>query len=334
VRDMDKSSSDPSGERVRNTEPRFSIGEVAGMTHLSEATLRMWERRYHFPDVTRSTGRQRLYTQQAVIQLQWVQARLDEGMRTSQAIEALHQVPQGVAVATTLRTSYSPEGISLAPGPGSFQHLLLARLLAYDSVGATELLQSIASSSSPASMILELLRPTLAAIGEVWSRGEADVATEHFASHHLRHYLLDMIRASPPPFQVKPVVLACAPGELHEGGLLMLAALLRQLRWPVVYLGQSVPLPDLAMVVGPLEPALIVLVAMGMEPAEALVDWPAWLTRRVDEPFPLVGYGGRAFTENPALTERVPGVWLGQTLGEGCARIHRVLLDLNALGAS
>src|SRR5271165_741143 len=97
-RDMDK----PSLQHAREAGPRFSIGDVAAMTHLSEATLRVWERRYHFPEVTRSAGRQRLYTQRVVIQLQWVKLHLDEGMRPSQAILALHQVPQGVAVATTL----------------------------------------------------------------------------------------------------------------------------------------------------------------------------------------------------------------------------------------
>ena len=39
-------------------------------------------------------------------------------------------------------------------------------------------------------------------------------------------------------------VLACAPGEQHELGLLMLACLLRAGRLEIVYLGQATPVVD------------------------------------------------------------------------------------------
>ena len=51
--------------------------------------------------------------------------------------------------------------------------------------------------------------------------------------------------------------------------------------------------------------------------ARALGGWPTWLPRGTEMQVPLVGYGGRAFTEDPALAERVPGRLLGATLDEG-----------------
>ena len=41
-------------------------------------------------------------------------------------------------------------------------------------------------------------------------------------------------------------VLACAPGEHHEIGLLMLAILLRADGWQVAYLGADTPMADAA----------------------------------------------------------------------------------------
>jgi hypothetical protein len=84
-----------------------------------------------------------------------------------------------------------------------------------------------------------VIGPTFHDIGEAWSAGQIDVATEHFATNHLRHHLLLWMRMGPPAYHVNPVVLACAPGELHEGSLLMLAVLLQRLRWPVIYLARD-----------------------------------------------------------------------------------------------
>ncbi|HEX8727001.1 MAG TPA: hypothetical protein VF739_00170, partial [Ktedonobacterales bacterium] len=133
------------------------------------------------------------------------------------------------------------------------------------------------------------------------------------------------------PHPVGPVALACAPEELHEGSLLMLAVLLRQLRWPVLYLGQSLPLADLDALVQRAQPALIVFVAMSEPAARALADWPRWLRKDSELQEPLIGYGGRAFTEHPALAASVPGALLGATLYEGCQRINRVMLHLAVL---
>ncbi len=334
---------------LQETDLLFPIGSVAEITHVSEATLRAWERRYSFPQAVRSAGRHRLYSQQMVIQLQWVKLRLEEGMRASQAIAALHQVPRAAAVATTFQMAL-PLSSSLrvdssqAAELASEQRRLYELLLAYDSTGATTLLEEAPRRYPKETVILEMIRPTLSAIGDAWRAGDVDITTEHFATNFLRHHLLSMMRASPPAYRVSPVVLGCAPGELHEGSLLILGAVLRQRRWPVVYLGQLLPLSDLATVARTVEPALIVFVAMSEETALALMGWPHWLPQEPENAnhrkpgqsapqLPLVGYGGRAFTENPLLAEQIPGILLGQTLDEGYARIHRLLLDLNALNA-
>src|SRR5512139_711308 len=82
--------------KVGNNEPLYNIGVVARMTGVSMATLRAWERRYEFPDSERTAGGHRLYSEFDVMRLRWVKERIDDGMQTAQAINALrHQEQTG-----------------------------------------------------------------------------------------------------------------------------------------------------------------------------------------------------------------------------------------------
>jgi hypothetical protein len=157
------------------------------------------------------------------------------------------------------------------------------------------------------------------------------VATEHFATNFLRLFLLMWLRIGPPSFDINPVVLACAPGELHEGSLLMLGVLLRRLRWPVLYLGQSMPLSDLPMFVEDLAPPILVFVAMTEETALNLTEWPQWLPKVAESNHPFVCFGGRAFIKHPELIEQVAGSYLGDTLQEGVQTLNANLHRLNPL---
>ena len=142
--------------------------------------------------------------------------------------------------------------------------------------------------------------------------------------------MLLWLRTAPPAYPVRPVILACAPDELHEGGLLMSGVMLRRLRWPVLYLGQSTTLPDLAAFVQELKPSIVVFAAMMEQTAQALTEWPRWLPD-ADHGGPLVAYGGYVFVQTPAWTASVPGLYLGDTLAGGLEKLDSLLHDLNPL---
>jgi DNA-binding transcriptional MerR regulator len=313
-------------------EPIFNIGAVARMTAIPEATLRVWERRYHFPQSARTSGGHRLYSQQDVFRLQWVKARIDEGMQVSQAVRALQRAEQGGGIAsapsaTPARSHQVQAGASLS----AFHQRLLAALLSHNIEAANLVLGEALVLYPMEQIILDVIGPTLREIGESWAAERTTVATEHLATNYLRHHLLLWMRIGPPTYAVAPVVLACAPGELHEGSLLMLGVLLSRLRWPVLYLGQTMPLADLPSFIVDVEPAIVVFVAMSEEAALALADWPRWLPEVAEKQRPMIGFGGRAFVEHPELTQQVPGVFLGQTLQEGVEILNRMLHELNPL---
>jgi DNA-binding transcriptional MerR regulator len=311
----------------RSDEPIYNIGAVVRMVGIPEATLRAWERRYGFPMPARTGGSHRLYSEGQVRQLQWIRSQIDSGMQVRQAVQALHRLDDRLpelSLAGHRREQAEP---SLA----ALRAQLMAALLARDVEQADQVLGDGLALHPLEELILAVIRPVLAEIGDAWSNGQASVATEHFTTHYLRHRLLMWMLSGPIPHSTRPIVLACAPGEWHEGSLLILGTLLRRRRWPVAYLGQSVPLPDLVSFVEEMRPPAVVLVAMTEEPALALADWPRWFPEATHSGRPLIGYGGRIFVEQPQWRDRVPGRYLGDTLEEGVEALDRWMRD-TALG--
>jgi DNA-binding transcriptional MerR regulator len=320
-------------------EPLYNIGVVARMTGISMATLRAWERRYDFPVSKRTLGGHRLYSEKDVLRLRWVKSRISEGMQTAQAINALkHQEQTGHFILTEHDLAEEPapngtalrfQGREISSGDKLhlpvFQERLAGALQERDIPLADEVMAEALAFSTPEDLILSVIAPTLNQMGLLWEKGSIGVDTEHLGTNYLRHRLLMWMLSGPPPQTNQPIVLACAPAEWHEGSLLILGALLRRRRWLVSYLGQSVPLPDLANFVRELKPSILVTVAMTENSATELVDWPHFMPEIVQDNYPIFGYGGRVFVENPEWRMKMRGMYLGNTFEEGVATIERLL---------
>lgn len=300
--------------------PLFSVGVVARMTEISVATLRAWERRYGFPVPARTPGGHRLFTENDVVLLRWIKEQIEAGVGTSAAILAARQ----------LRLTESEQLPAPATSPGSeffpklrerFQEITQG----HQAEQADVLLGEAMAAARPEEIILHLIGPTLAALGEAWLEGRISVATEHFWSHYLRQRLLLWMLSGPPAHDMQPLVLACAPGDLHEGGLLMLGALLRRRRWPIAYLGQDLPLSDLASFIRSVRPPAVVLAAIMESSGRTLTAWPEALPGAALSGRPIVAFGGRAFIMHPKLRDEVAGLYLGDTLEEAIGRLESAL---------
>jgi len=317
---------------IGSTEPLYNIGVVARMTGVSMPTLRAWERRYRFPESKRTAGGHRLYSEKDVMRLKWVKERIDEGMQTAQAINALrHQELTGkLTLVENLPSAIPADKIEKTGAHLIFyQNQLLDCLLGRDLAKADNALGEALAISSPEDLILEVIGPVLAGVGDAWEEGKISVATEHLATNYLRQRLLMWMVSGPPPKAINPIVLACAPNEWHEGSLLIMGALLRRRRWPVAYLGQAVPLADLASFVHDLHPSMILLIAMMENSAAQLVEWPQWLPETVQIGRPMVTYGGRIFKHQPEWQLRMAGTYLGDNFRVGLNNLERMLVEAN-----
>ncbi len=314
--------------KVGNHEPLYNIGVVARMTGVSMATLRAWERRYDFPESERTAGGHRLYSERDVMRLHWVKDRIGEGMQTAQAINALrHQETTGHLL--QVATDYQVEETTYQSQPADhlqmYQQNLVDVLMRRDLMGADMVLGDALASSTPEKLILDVIGPSIAHFGDAWISGQASVATEHMATNYLRQRLLMWMMSGPPPRAKSPIVMACGPNEWHEGSLLILGALLRRRGWPIAYLGQAVPMQELANFVRDLNPPMVILVAMLENVAAELLNWPQYLPEAAQSGRPVVGYGGRIYALQPEWRLRMPGFYLGNDFREGLATIERLL---------
>jgi MerR family transcriptional regulator, light-induced transcriptional regulator len=204
----------------------LNIAAVARRTGVGEHTLRKWEQRYGVLRPTRTQGGQRRYSDADVGRVQWLAARLAEGYRIGEAAAML--------------TASGGE----APGtPEELTEALLAAAARGGSGGIAPLLDHALALYPLEEALRKVICPCLVSLGEAWAKGELTVGHEHLASAAIRARL-ERTLAEPRGAVRGVAVLACAPDEQHELGLLMLACLLRADGWEVAYLGQATPVAD------------------------------------------------------------------------------------------
>jgi DNA-binding transcriptional MerR regulator len=305
----------------------YNIGIVTRMTGVPENTLRIWERRYQFPSSERTEGGHRLYSAREVARIQWVKLRIDEGMQTRNAIQALEQMEKnGRFPESPIPSHMMYPPVTADATTDTIRQRLYEALVSHKEEQANQILGEALGLHSLERIVLAVVAPLMTEIGDAWENGHIDIMTEHFATHFLRYHLILWMQSALPAYNVRPVIMACAPHELHEGGLLILSLLLRRLRWPVVYLGQLTVLEEMAAFIEDMNPSLVVFVAMTEESAEALSLWKQWLPEDL-----MVAYGGYVFVHHPKWIGRVPGIYLGKSLADGLETLDSLLREVNPL---
>ena len=204
----------------------LNIAALAQRTGVAPDTLRKWEQRYSILQPTRTAGGQRRYSERDVARVEWLRARLDEGYRIGEAASLLGTV--GVEPARSPRDHL--KGILRALDDADPAEIGIRLDQAFALLGVDDTLSSV-------------LQPLLEEVGNRWVRGELTVAEEHLVSEAVRSRLGHLLADSGGGVR-GIVILACAPGEHHELGLMMAALALRRDGWKIVYLGADTPVRD------------------------------------------------------------------------------------------
>jgi DNA-binding transcriptional MerR regulator len=204
----------------------LNIAALAKRTGIPPDTLRKWEQRYQILQPDRTAGGQRRYSERDVVRVQWLRDRLAQGYRIGEAARLLGTV--GVEPA---RSAADHLGGILEAVEGDDPAEIGIRL--DQAFALLELDDTLAS----------VLAPLLQTIGDRWADGSLSVASEHLVSEAIRSRLGHLLSDAGGGVH-GTAVLACAPGERHELGLMMTAIALRRDGWKVVYLGPDTPLAD------------------------------------------------------------------------------------------
>ena len=205
--------------------PSLNIAALTRRTGVPADTIRKWEQRYGVLRPERTSGGQRRYSEIDVARVHWLKARLSEGYRIGEAAALLGESD---TVATT------PHELRAAFGAAAEASDVQALARVVDQSLALGTLEDAFGN---------VLAPALVDVGARWARGELTVAQEHLASGAVRTALQRLLADARATVRGL-AVLACAPGERHEIGLLMLAVLLRADGWQVAYLGADTPFAD------------------------------------------------------------------------------------------
>ena len=309
------------------SEPLFNIGLVSRLTGILPPTLRAWERRYGFPESVRTRGGQRLFSDEEVTRLRWVKRQVDSGMQVRQVVLAVRGTAGSEEILETGPFKTPIQTLQAEPSAAALRRRLLDELLKPDLEKADQMLGEGLTFFSIEELTLQVIGPVLAELGRLWQENTITVVAEHLASNYLRQRLLAWMLTGPPTRHANSILLACAPGELHEGNLLMLGVILRRQGWPLIHLGQAVPLSDLGLFVKTNRPSAVVLVALQASTAKTLKTWPKWIIQAAGRP--LVAFGGGGFLENPELQKTMPGVYLGSTIPEGLSRLNALLQGMS-----
>jgi DNA-binding transcriptional MerR regulator/methylmalonyl-CoA mutase cobalamin-binding subunit len=203
----------------------LNIAALAQRTGVAPDTLRKWEQRYAILQPSRTPGGQRRYSERDVQRVEWLRERLEEGYRIGEAASLL-----GSAVEPARSKEDQLRGILASLESGDTAEIGIRLDQAFALNGLEDTLDGI-------------VRPLLETVGNRWAGGELTVAEEHLVSEAVRSRLGHLLADT--GGGVRGVaVLACAPGERHELGLMMATIALRRDGWKVFYLGSDTPVED------------------------------------------------------------------------------------------
>ena len=151
--------------------------------------------------------------------------------------------------------------------------------------------------------VTRVIMPVLRDVGDGWERGELGVLHEHFVSSAFRG-VLGELRMPVQGDQVRSVVLACPPRELHDLPLELFGAMLHARWWRVVSLGANTPMTAVADAVRFLGADAVVLAGVRRSAFESRVPSLSRLGARV--PVFLAGEGAHALAAAPPRTTVLP----------------------------
>ncbi|HEU4372255.1 MAG TPA: MerR family transcriptional regulator [Telluria sp.] len=246
-----------------------SISDVERDIGVAKETLRVWERRYGFPQPQRDANGERVYPPDQVHRLSLVKRLIDQGYRPGKIMtlgpEELSELGTKPGATVTNRGLDDPEIRACVD-------LVRAHKM-------SELRQRLSQSILLMGLqrcVTELIAPLTTAVGEAWARGEVAVFEEHLFSEMLQGVMRNAIFAATQQAghaQATPrVLLTTVPQERHGLGLLMAEALLALEGAHCVSLGVQTPLGDIVDAARSQRADIVALSFSGVTSPRAAVD--------------------------------------------------------------
>lgn len=210
----------------------IQIKRASELTGVSEATLRIWERRYGLGATHRSDSGYRLYDQADIQALREMQRLLEAGWPAHEAAKAAKSKSENGAADDQFESNGADAVIT-----ERFFHAMEN----LDAVELQRILDEAFAKSSFEYVVDHWLAPTLQELGARWQKGKVNIASEHFASHAIMRRLSAAFESAGQSKNGPKIIIGAPSGSSHEIGTLAFATAVRRLGYPVIYLGVDVP---------------------------------------------------------------------------------------------
>ncbi|MBW7861914.1 MAG: MerR family transcriptional regulator [Rhodocyclaceae bacterium] len=228
----------PTTPKLDSANGALSIAAVERDTGLSKDTLRVWERRYGFPNPQRDAGGERIYSAEQLEKLRRMRRLMDQGRRPSQLVGLT------VAQLQELLDAHTPCAHD-SSRETTHETALLNLVRLQRSAELYSALQQLLLKQGLQRFVADTLAPLNETVGQAWLRGEIDVTGEHLYTEQVQNLLRGAIGASATAHGRPRVLLTTLPEELHGLGLLMVEATLVPEGVSCVSLGTQTPLADI-----------------------------------------------------------------------------------------
>ena len=229
--------------------PGHPIKVVVRRTGLSAHVIRVWEKRYQAVVPARTETNRRLYSDEDIARLQWLQQAVQDGqsigriahLSTPELVNLVR--PEQATVPLAQRPS---DGGGAEKDPGEFLEQALVAVQELDAISLENQLVRASIALSQRHLLEAVVQPLMERIGQMWQEGTLRVADEHMAAAVVRSFVGNL-RAS---FQVSvaaPHVVATTPaGQLHEMGALLATVMATSEGWNATFLGPNLPAEEIA----------------------------------------------------------------------------------------
>jgi methanogenic corrinoid protein MtbC1 len=218
----------------------MTITAVERETGLGKDTLRVWERRYGFPQPLRDANGERLYPPEQVVHLHLIKRLIDQGHRPGRLFSLSQEE----------RLLLTPLIPATAATGSTVQHTVINQIItllkSHDAQGLWQTLNQLMMRQGLQHFVTETAAPLNQAIGEGWMHGELNVFEEHLYSEQMASLLRQSISNLPrDPAGKARILLTTVPNEQHALGLLMAESLFALDGATCISLGTQTPLLEI-----------------------------------------------------------------------------------------
>ena len=239
-----------------------AIGAVERDTGLSKDTLRVWERRYNFPQPSRDAFGERLYPAEQIDKLRAIKRLMDQGLRPGKIVH--HSLDE------LMHLGRPPAAAAETAAPAELG-ALMDMIRQHETDALRRAMGQTVLKHGLAHFVLNLVAPLNAMVGDAWIAGRLEVFEEHLYTEVLQGVLRNAIATVPRHAGSPRVLLTTLPQEEHGLGLLMAEALLTLDGAHCVSLGVATPVADIVRAAASQRTDIVALSFSGAYPANQVL---------------------------------------------------------------